>query len=88
MPCLVEIGSVVPEKRIFKFCQCIFAISLLTSVRKKRDPLFEQTLIPFTKRYFVPKLIEIDTVVLEKNFVNVFRYFVLIFPWKWTHDFI
>ena len=27
MPSLVEISPVVLEKRIFKFCQCIFAIS-------------------------------------------------------------
>ena len=34
VPSLVKIGSVVQEKKIFKFCQCIFAISWLTSLGK------------------------------------------------------
>ena len=59
----------------FKFCQCIFAISLLTSLRKGLDPLFEQTWVPFTKKYFLPNLIEIDTVVLKMNIVDVFSLF-------------
>ena len=28
VPCLVEIGPVVLQKRIFKDCQCMFTISL------------------------------------------------------------
>ena len=39
--CLVEIGQAVLEK-IFKFWQCIFAISLLSILEKGRDPTFEQ----------------------------------------------
>ena len=32
MASLVEIGSVSVEKKIFKFCQCIFAISYLSPI--------------------------------------------------------
>ena len=41
-------------------------------------PLFEQSWIPFTQGYFVPGLVEIDQLVLEKKiwlFVNVFSQF-------------
>ena len=40
---LVEIGSVVLEKKIFKFWQCIFAISQLSPLGKGQGPSFEQT---------------------------------------------
>ena len=43
VPGLVEIDPVVLERRIFKFRYCIFAISLLSSIRKGRCPSFEQT---------------------------------------------
>ena len=36
VPSLVEIGPVVLEKKIFKFCQCIFAISQLSTLGKGR----------------------------------------------------
>ena len=43
VPDLVEIGPVALEK-IFKFRQCILAISLLSYlIGKGRDPSFEQT---------------------------------------------
>ena len=67
MPSLVEIGSVVLEKKIFKFRQCIFAISLLSLLGKGRGPSFEQTLIPFTQGCFVLSLVEIGPLVLEKK---------------------
>ena len=87
---LVEIGSVVLEKKIFKFCQCIFAILLLSPLRKGRGPSFEQTWIPFTQGCFVSSLVEIDPVVLEKKIFKFlyFRYFVIIFPWKRAGPFI
>ena len=57
---------------------------LSTRLGKGWDPSFEQTRIPFTQRCIVSSLIEIGQVVLEKkifiNFVNVFCYFVIIFP--------
>ena len=66
VPSLVEIGSVVLEKKIFKFCQCIFAISLLSPLGKGQGPSFEQIWIPLTQGCFVPRLVEIDPVVQEK----------------------
>ena len=67
MPSLVEIGSVVLEKKIFEFLQCIFAISLLPPLGQGWDPSLEQTLIPVTKGFFVPSLVKIDQLVLEKR---------------------
>ena len=67
MPSLVEIGSVVLEKKIFEFHQCIFAILLLSPRGEGWGPSFEQTRIPFTQGYFVLSLIKIGPVVLEKK---------------------
>ena len=66
-PSLVEIGSVVLEKKIFEFRQCIFTISLLSPLGEGWCPSFEQTWIPFTQGYFVPSLVEIGPVVLENK---------------------
>ena len=65
MPNLVEIGPVV-RKKVFKVCQCIFAISLLSpfgkgcalSLNKLEFPS------PMDASYH---LVEIGSVVLEKN---------------------
>ena len=43
------------------------AISLSSALGKGRGPWFEQTCIPFTQRCFVPSLVEIGRVVLEKK---------------------
>ena len=59
---LVEIGPVVLEKKILKFCQCIFAISKLSPLGKRWGPSFEQTWLPFTKRCIVPNLVDIGPV--------------------------
>ena len=64
---LVEIGPVVLEKKIFQFRPCIFAISLLSPLGKGWGPPFELTLIPITQKCFVPSLVEIGRVVLEKK---------------------
>ena len=53
---------------IFKFCQWIFAISLLSPLGKGHGPSFKKTWIPFTQWYFVLWLVEIGPVVLEKIF--------------------
>ena len=55
------------KRRFFKFCQCVFAISYLSPLGKGRGPSFEQTWIPFTQEPFVPSLVEIGSVVLEKK---------------------
>ena len=39
----VEISPLVLEKKIFRFRQYIFAISLAPSLEKERGPSFEQT---------------------------------------------
>ena len=67
---LVEIATMVLEK-IFKFHQCIFAISLLSPLRKGRDPLIEQIRILITQGCFMPSLVEISQVVLKKKIFKV-----------------
>ena len=64
---LVEIGPVVLEKKMFKRCQFIFIISKLSPLWEGLSPSFEQTWIPFTQEDFVPSLVEIGPVVLEKK---------------------
>ena len=62
----VNVGPIGLEK-IFKFCQCVFAISLLSPLRRGWGTVFEQSGIPFTEGCFVPSLVEIGPVVLEKK---------------------
>ena len=63
-----------------------FAISLLLSIGKGCGPTFQQIWILATQRCFVPSLVEIGTVVLEKKIFTVrqcsFRYFIIISLWK------
>ena len=56
---LIKIGPVVLEKKVFKFPQSIFAISLW--------PFYAQTDIFFTQGCFVLRLAEIGPAVLEKR---------------------
>ena len=61
LPSLVEIGTVDLEKKIFKFSQCIFAISQLSPLGEKRAHSFEQIWNPFTQGCLVQvwlKLVE------------------------------
>ena len=51
--------------KIFKFRQCIFAISLLCPLGKGRCPSFEETRIPFIQGCLLLSLVEIGPVVLE-----------------------
>ena len=55
------------KRRFFKFPQCIFTISQLSPLWKWWVPSFEQTWIPFTQGCFVPSLVEIGQLVLEKK---------------------
>ena len=68
MASLVEIGPVVLEK-IFQFFQCIFAISLLSSLGRGYGLLFEKkiTLNLLHPRILCAKFAEIDPVVLEQK---------------------
>ena len=43
---------------------------LLSPLGKEQGPSFEQACIPFTQGRFVPSLIEIGPVVLEKKIFN------------------
>ena len=67
VPSLVEIGPVVLEK-IFKFCQCIFAILKLSPLRKRHVLSCEKkTWIAITQGCFMPSLVKIGPIVLEKK---------------------
>ena len=50
---LVDIGSVVLEKKIFKFHSFFFRFFSIISPWKRAGPAFEQTWIPYTQRYIV-----------------------------------
>ena len=47
----------------------IFFIFMIISLWRRPGPLFEQFKIPFTQGWFVPSLIEIDLLVLERIFL-------------------
>ena len=64
---LVEIGSVILEKKIYKILSICFRYFLIISPWKRAGPSFEQTLIPFAQGCFVSSLVEIGPVVLEKK---------------------
>ena len=74
----VKIGPEVLAKKIFKICQCIFAISCLSPLGKGCGPSLEQTWIPFTQGWLSPTLVKIGLLIPEKkilNFFNVFFFF-------------
>ena len=77
MPSLVEIGSVVLKKKIFKFCQCIFAISKLSPLGKRWGSSIEQIWIPFIQGCFgvCLKLAQWFWRRIFLNFLNVFSLF-------------
>ena len=60
-----------------EFWKVSFAISLLSPLEKTWDPSFEQNWILFTQRCFVPSLVEISPLVLEKK---QFKFRQCIFP--------
>ena len=66
MPSLVDIGLVVPDKKILKCLQCSLATLLLLPLGKGIGFSIEHVKIPFTKGYFALSLDEISPVVLEK----------------------
>ena len=75
LPCLVEICTVVLQKKIFKCRQYIFSFPLSSLLGKGRESSFEQIWIPFTQWCGLPSLVEIECVVLQRtilNFVNIF----------------
>ena len=56
-----------------------FHFCIFISPWKKQGPLFEQTWIPYTQECFVPSLVKIGPVVLEKMSIY-FYYFPIICP--------
>jgi hypothetical protein len=60
----------VLEKKIFQNFQCIFTLLLLSPLGKGLSPSFEQISIPFTQGLFVPSLVKIGPMVLEKKILN------------------
>jgi hypothetical protein len=53
---------------------CIFTLLLLSPLREGCRPSFEQTWIPSPQKWFVPSLVEICPVVLEKKILKYFLY--------------
>jgi hypothetical protein len=62
---MIYSGSVVLEKMIFKWPHPIFAV---ISSLKRTWPFIWIIRIPFTQGWFIPSLIEIGLLVLEKIF--------------------
>ena len=60
---------------------------IIISLWRRIGPSFEQPWIPFTQGCFLPSLLEIGPVILEKKILN-FRNFVIIPPWKRAGPFI
>ena len=78
VPSLIEIGSVVFEKKMFKFHQCVFAISKLFPLGKGRGIQLKKMekgaalhlnklKFPSPRDVFSISLVEIGPVVLEKK---------------------
>ena len=74
MPSLVEIGPVVLEKITFKFAS-EFPLFRFYLLLEKRAVLHLSKLKHFvSNNCFVPSIVEIGLILLEKNFVNVFSF--------------
>ena len=79
-----------------KLVQCFWRRRFLKVLFPQLSPLwegfgpsFEQTLIPFTRGYFVPNLVKIGPLVLEKKILKIyFYYFTIISPLGRTWPFI
>ena len=66
-------GSVVLEKKIFTWPKPIFAFLRLSPLWRGPGPLFEQFRSFFTQGWFMPRLIEIGLLVLEKKILKEFQ---------------
>ena len=68
MPSLVEFDPMVLGKMIFKNLSMFFFHNfVIISLGKWRGPSFVEILIPFIQGCFVPSLVKIGPVVLEKR---------------------
>ena len=71
---------------MFKVCQYIFTISLLSPLGKGHGHSFEQTRFPITQRCFVPSLEEMGPVVLKKIVHSLLPHYLPLKK-KWGHSF-
>ena len=82
---LVESGPVILENKIFKVCQCIFAIMLLSSLAKKVGPFIQTNMNPHHPRMLCAKFSCNWPCGSSEDFYSsamYFHYFVIISPWK------
>jgi hypothetical protein len=63
---LIDIGPLI-LKKIFKNFQCIFTLLWLSPLGEGQSPSFEQFRMPSPQGWFVPSLVKIGPVVLEKK---------------------
>ena len=86
VPSLVKIGSVVLEKKIFKFRQCIFAICVIISPWKRAGPFIWTNLNPHHPRMLCVKFgwNWLSGSGEEDFWISsmYFRHFLIISPWK------
>ena len=87
VPSLVEIGSVILEKKLFLILSMYFRYFVIISPWERVGPFIWTNLIPFNQWCIVPSLVEIDPVDLLISSMY-FRYFVMISPWKMVGPFI
>ena len=79
MPSLVELGSVVLEKKFLNLsCQLFFYYFPIISFGKGIAFHLTKTWIPFTQGYFEPSLVEIGPVVLEKTIFKSCQFIFII----------
>ena len=63
------------RRKLYSISSMYFRCFVIISPWKKCEPFFEQTWIPFIQGSFVPRLIEIGLVVLEKK-VNLWKLYI------------
>jgi hypothetical protein len=80
VPSLIDFGLQVLEKKIFKNVQCIFTHLLLPTLGEGQSASIEQTWIRFPHGWFVPSLVKIGPVVLEKIFKRPQTIFTCLSP--------
>jgi hypothetical protein len=88
---LINFSLLVLEK-IFKNVQCNFYLFAITFPSRRAIPFIRRHLNPFPQGWFIPILVKIGPVVLEKKIIKwhhpLFYIFVIISPLKRTWPFI
>ena len=73
----IKNGPVVQKEKIFKFRECIFAFFYYLPLEKDVGLQFQQSWIHVIQGCFLPSLVEIDPVVLEKKILNLVNVILL-----------